>query len=42
MGTLLLALSLDAARKDWAAGPLTLVQLSSHDPARGAVVLQAA
>jgi len=42
MGTLLLALSLDAARKGWAAGPLTLVQLSSHDPSRGAVVLQAA
>lgn len=42
MGTLLLALSLDAARKGWAAGPLTLLQLTSHDPARAAVVLQAA
>jgi 3-oxoacyl-[acyl-carrier-protein] synthase-1 len=42
MGPLLLALTLDAARKDWAAGPLTLVHLTSPDPARGAVVLQAA
>jgi 3-oxoacyl-[acyl-carrier-protein] synthase-1 len=42
MGPLLAALALDAARKAWAAGPRTLLHLSSHDTARGAVVLEAA
>lgn len=42
MGPLLLALALDATRKRWAAGPHTLLQLSSAGPQRGAVVVSAA
>jgi 3-oxoacyl-[acyl-carrier-protein] synthase I len=42
MGPLLLALALDAARKRWAPGPHTLLQLSSAGPQRGAVVVSAA
>jgi 3-oxoacyl-[acyl-carrier-protein] synthase I len=41
-GVLLLALALDAARKHWAEGPHTLLQLSCAGAPRGAVVATAA
>jgi 3-oxoacyl-[acyl-carrier-protein] synthase-1 len=41
IGPLLVALALDMARKDWAAGPHTLLHLSSESPPRAALVLQA-
>ncbi len=41
MGPLILALALDAARKDWDSGPNTLLQLSSAGAPRGAVIVTA-
>jgi 3-oxoacyl-[acyl-carrier-protein] synthase-1 len=40
-GPLMLALALDAARKQWAEGPHTMLQLSSAGPERGAIVVSA-
>ena len=40
-GVLMIALALDMARKGWAAGPNTLVHLTSAATSRGAFVLQA-
>jgi 3-oxoacyl-[acyl-carrier-protein] synthase I len=41
MGPLAVALALDMARNGWGAGSLSLIQLSSSDKARGALVLEA-